>query len=147
MSRCTLVLAVILMIPVLACADEHVHAAPSPTDPPIKITINPEARVSATFGGTMPPAVTCGTPAALSVKIVNQGFVTSRLEAVVADAPAGTTLEFHPVPLKGIPEELRELRIILTKPGLADLTIAFRSHNEAPDIGGRDRVHFLMSCQ
>jgi hypothetical protein len=30
---------------------------------------------------------------------------------------------------------------------VTDLTIAFKAHNEVPDLGGRDRVHFLMRCQ
>jgi hypothetical protein len=95
----------------------------------------------------MPAPVTCGTPAALIVKIVNQGSVTSQLEAdLVGELPAGAALEFHPAPLKGILEELRELRITLKKPGLTDVTIAFRSHREAADIGGRDRVHLLIQC-
>jgi hypothetical protein len=141
-------LAIAVLLPALAIAGgEHLHETASQSDPPIKITINPEARVSATLGGALPPPFFCGRPATLSVKIVNQGFVTSRLEAeLVGEVQAGATLEFHPTPLEGIPEELRELRITLAKPGSTDLTIAFHSHNEAPDIGGRDRIHFLMRC-
>ena len=130
MSKYTLVSAVIWMTAALAFADEHTHPAAAPTDSPIKITINPEARVSVTLGGALPPPVACGTPVVVSVKVVNQGFVTSRLEAeLVGSAPAGASLQFHPAPLKGIPEELRELRITLVNPGLADLTIAFRSRS------------------
>jgi hypothetical protein len=146
-NRYTLVPVFIVMAPALACADEHVHTTASRTDPPIQITINPEARVSVTLGGALPSPVACGRPATLSVRILNQGVVTSRLEVqLVAEPPAGATLEFHPAPLNGAPQEQRELRITLAKPGLTDLTIAFRAHNEAPDIGGRDRVHFLMHC-
>jgi hypothetical protein len=134
-------------LPALAnAADEHAHHRETiaRNDPPIKITINAEARVSVTLAGS---PVRCGSPADLSVKVVNQGFVTSRLEAtLVGDVPAEVTLEFHPEPLLGVPDELRSLRIILTSPGPTDLTIAFRSHNNAPDLGGRDRVHFLMEC-
>ena len=126
---------------------EHARESVSPADPPIKITINPEARVSVTLAGALPPPVACGTAADLRVKIINQGFVTSRLEAeLIGKTPAGAKLAFHPEPLKGVPEELRELRITLTKPGPTDLTVSFRTHNNAPDLGGRDRVHFLMSC-
>jgi hypothetical protein len=125
----------------------HVHDVASPNDPPIKITINPEARVSVTLAGALPLPVPCGTPADLTVRIINQGFVTSRLEAeFVGDVPAGAALEFHPEPLTGVREELRTLRIVLTQPGLTDLTVAFRAHNEIPDLGGRDRIHFLMQC-
>ena len=114
---------------------------------PIKITINPEARISAVLAGALPPPTPCGTPIDLQVKILNRAFVTDRLEAeFVGDAPTGASLEFHRVPLKGVREEFRNLRITLTRPSVTDLTIAFRAHNETPDLGGRDRVHFLMHC-
>jgi len=119
----------------------------SASDPPLKITINPEARISVALAGTLPRPVPCGTSVDLRIKIVNQGFVTFRLEAeFVGDAPSGVSLEFHPAPLKGVREEFRNLRITLAKPGPTDLTIAFRSHNEPPDLGGRNRVHFLIRC-
>jgi hypothetical protein len=149
MRKCKpLILATVLGLPALAFAgDKHMHETASPQDPPIQITINSEARVSVTLAGALPPAAPCGTTTNLSVKIVNRGFVTARLEAdLVGDAPAGVTLDFHPTPLKGLPEEERVLRITLAKPGPTDVTIAFRAHNEAPDLGGRNRVHFLMDC-
>lgn len=139
--------AITLMFSPMVSVGQHVHLAPSPTDPPIVISINPEARVSVALGGELPPPVACGQPAVLLVRVLNQGFITSRLEAELVDnVPTGAFLDFHPEPLKGRPEELRELRITLLKPALSDLTIAFRSHNEAGDIGGRDRAHILMRC-
>jgi hypothetical protein len=132
-------LPVILMLPAVAAAGD--------LDPPIKITINPEARVSAALAGALPPSTICGRPVEFRVWIVNQGFVTSRLEArLVGEVPAGTVLDFHPEPLKGVPEEQRTLRLTLTAPGPTDITISFRSQNNAPDLGGRDKVHFLMKC-
>ena len=114
---------------------------------PIQITINPEARVSVALAGSLPPPVPCGTAADFSVKILNQGFITSRLEAeFVGDTPEGVNLDFHSEPLKGLREEFRHLRITLERPGPADLTIAFKAHNEVPDLGGRDRIHFVMHC-
>jgi hypothetical protein len=119
----------------------------APQEAPIQITINPEARVSVALAGSLPHPVPCGTPADFAVKIMNQGFVTSRLEAeLVGVTPAGVNLDFHPEPLKGVREELRHLRITLTRPDPTDLTIAFRAHNEVPDVGGRDRIHFVMHC-
>ena len=140
--------ATVLVLPALAIADhEHSHEAAAPGDPPIKITINPEARVSVTLSGALPPPAACGTAVDLRVKIINQGFVTSRLEAeLIGDKPEGTTLDFHPEPLKGVPEELRNLHITLIKPGSTDLSLSFRTHNNARDLGGRDRIHFLMRC-
>jgi hypothetical protein len=143
-----LTLAAVLAIPALAlAAGEHAHDAASPNDPPIKITINPEARVSVALAGALPSPASCGTAANLSVRIVNQGFVTARLETELAGVAAGVTLDFEPRPLTGVPEELRTLRITLTRPGVTDLTIAFKAHNGTPDLGGRDRVHFLMRCR
>ena len=118
-----------------------------PQEAPIQITINPEARVSVALAGSLPHPVPCGTAADFSVKILNQGFITSRLEAeFVGDAPAGVNLDFHSEPLKGVREEFRHLRITLTKPDPTDLTIAFRAHDEVADLGGRDRIHFVMHC-
>jgi len=142
-------LGALLVLPALAAAADHVHdsAAAAPNDPPIKITINPEARVSATLAGALPSPTICGRPVEFRVWIVNQGFVTSRLEArLVGEVPEGTQLDFHPEPLKGVPEEQRTLRLTLTAPGPTDITLAFKSQNNAPDLGGRDRVHFLMKC-
>lgn len=151
------VLAVVtlLVLPALVSAgdDEHMYdhhkmEPVSPSDPPIKITINPEARVSVMLAGALPLPAACGTAADLPVKIVNQGFVTASLEAeLVGDVHAGVTLDFNPEPLKGLPEELRKLHITLTKPDPTDLTIAFRAHKELPDLGGRDRIHFLLRCR
>ena len=119
----------------------------APPEAPIQITINPEARVSVALAGALPQPVPCGTAVDFSVKILNQGFITSRLEAeLVRNTPVDVNLDFHPEPLKGVREELRHLRITLTRPDPTDLTIAFRAHNEAPDLGGRDRIHFVMHC-
>ena len=142
----------LFLLPLVARTQDDMHNHPgmgavSPDDPPIKITINPEARVSVVLAGTLPAPVPCGKTADWPVKIVNQGFVTSQLEAgVVGDVPPEVTLDFHPAPLKGVPEEVRVLHLTLTKPGVIDLTLAFRAHNENPDLGGRDRVHFLLRC-
>lgn len=142
-----LTLAAALVLPALAIAGaEHVHDVASPNDPPIKITINPEARVSVLLAGALPSPAACGTAVDFRVRIINQGFVTSRLEAEFVGDHQDATLDFHPEPLKGLLEEVRTLRVILVKPSDVDLTIAFRAHNEVPDLGGRDRIHFLMHC-
>lgn len=123
-------------------------ASPSSESAPIRITINPEARVSVVMSGAIPPAVQCGTALDIAVDVVNQGFVTAPLEAtLVGNAPAGVTVSLDPAPLKGAPSEMRMLRVTLTQPGQTDLAVAFRARNEIPDIGGRDRVHFLVECR
>lgn len=153
--RTALAAAVLLLVPALTCLgdDEHMHdhhltEGASANEPTIKITINPEARVGVTLAGALPQSAPCGTVTELRVKIVNQGFVTAPLEARLIDStPEDVAMEFPAEPLKGIREEHRVLRLTLKKPGPLDVTVAFRAKDGLPDLGGRDRVHFLMSCQ
>jgi hypothetical protein len=127
--------------------DPRSPSALSTAEPPIKITINPEARVSAVLSGTLPSSVPCGTAVVVPVKIVNQGYVTARLEVELVGSPIpGVEVSFESEPLKGLPEEVRNLRITLLERGPTDLTLAFRAHNVVPDLGGRNRIHFVMLC-
>jgi len=146
MMRKSLAAAVVFLLPALISAGDDKR--PFYDYPPIRIMINPEARVSVSMVEAFAPIAHPGTALELPVKIVNQGFVTGTLEAeVVGGPPPGVALEFHPEPLKGLPTEVRMLRITSKYPGTVDLTIAFRAHNEIPDLGGRDRIHFLIRCQ
>jgi hypothetical protein len=117
------------------------------SDAPIKITINPEARVSVSRSGELPPPPACGTAVELPVTIINQAFVTAPLEATpVGNSPPNIRLEFPSDPLKGIPEETRILRVTIPGPEPTDVTISFRARNDIPDLGGRDRIHLLLRC-
>jgi hypothetical protein len=122
-------------------------ASASSAPPPIRLTINPEARVSVAMAGAVPSPVACGSALEIPVEVVNQGFVTAPLEVALVNAPAGVAVHLDPTPLKGVPAESRMLRVTLTQPGLTDLTVAFRARNEIADLGGRDRVHFLVECR
>ena len=66
--------------------------------------------------------------------------------AARATSPRATRALADAVPLSGAAEELRTLRVTLTSRGPTDLTIGFRTRNNTPDLGGRDRVHFLLDC-
>ncbi len=142
------------LLPFLARGDDnrsHDHNGMPETTasshPQITISINPEARVSATVIGGPPSSVSCGTPIDLPVSIVNQGFVTAVLEATLVDSiPSGASIKFSAAPLKGVHKEQRLLRVILQKPGASDITISFRPKHEAPDLGGRDRIHLILRC-
>jgi hypothetical protein len=115
---------------------------------PIKIAVNPEVRVSVSRGGELPPPVSCGEALEVPVSIVNQGFLTAPLEATLVDSvPEGASVLFSPEPLTGMREERRTLRITLTKPGLVDITVAFRAKRDISDLGGRDRIHLLVECR
>jgi hypothetical protein len=98
--------------------------------------------------GSVPPSVPCGAASKLKVRVLNQAYVTALLEArLIGDSSNATSLEFHPKPLNGKPEEIISLRIKLQSPGVTDLTISFNARGEKQDLGGRDRVHFLMQCK
>jgi len=62
-------------------------AAPTKGDTSIRITVNPEARVSATLLGSMSPILRCGSATDLPVTIVNQGNLTTALEVEIIDPP------------------------------------------------------------
>jgi hypothetical protein len=141
----------LLMLPAMSrvAGAEHMHDdhRQLAISAPIRITINPEARVSVTMAAELPPPAPCGTAVDLAVSVLNHGFVTAQLEAYwVGDAPPGARLEFHPEPLSGATQELHSLKIYLAHPGPTDLAIAFKARDDVPDMGGRNHVHFLMSC-
>lgn len=119
-------------------------AASARGDPAIIVTINPEDRVGVALSGGPPGPAACGTTVELGIRVVNQGFSTGPLVAELVDAPRGAVLDFPAGRLSGSPQESRTLRITLPNTKAADLTIAFRLRNEAPDLGGRDRVHLLV---
>ena len=155
--RAAYLMAVAMMLPLVmhAAEDQHQHVhdlpvagAAAATEAIIVVTVNPEVRVSAALAGVWPPRTACGKPVELPVKIINQAFLTSRLEVrLVGESPAGVALEFDRTPLSGVPEEMRTLRITLPTAATVDLTVAFRAPSESPDLGGRDRIHFVLRCQ
>jgi len=114
----------------------------------IEITINPEARVSAlAMPSALPPRTACGAPLDLLVKIINQSFDTSVLEARLVDnVPPGVTLDFRPAPLTGAAEEMRLLTLVLRDASPVDITLAFKERKGIADLGGRDRIHFILRC-
>lgn len=147
------VLAALWLSPAFAAAEDepaHDYASMKVAESggaAIQITINPEARVSASMSGKLPPPAPCGTPTDLRVRIVNQAFVTAALEAeLVGTVPAELVLEFLHAPLTGAREEFRQLRLTVAHPGSIDVTIAFRARHHEPDLAGRNRVHFLLRC-
>lgn len=131
----------------------HVHehgGDPVPSnDAPIKVLINPEARVSVSRNDRVPlPTAACGQVMSVPVTIVNQAFLTAPLEVrLVEPRPRGVALAFSPQPLLGVATEHRVLQLTLTDPELVDITVAFGTKNNIPDLGGRDRVHFLLQCR
>jgi hypothetical protein len=112
------------------------------------VTINPEARVSAKLTGPVPPPPHCGAPLILPVRIVNKGFVTSRLQTrLVADSPAGIALYFDAAHLRGTATETRELRIVPVSQASADVTIAFYTLDDTTAGQSGNSVHLLVRCR
>ncbi len=139
-----------LLGPLWGDAQGHVHPDSGPTNTvPITITINPESRVSAKLSGPLPAPMQCGSLTTIPIEVINQSFSTLRLEAsLVGDSPSsGVAIDFDPEPLKGIPEESLGLGIMLSHSGPVDITISFGARRVAHDLGGRDRIHFMMRCQ
>lgn len=124
------------------------HSPPGGGAATLQITINPESRVSVTRIGELPQPAPCGTPVAIPVSIVNRGFFTGSLEASWAGSPVeGGTLSWAPRPMSGAPRETRVLHVSWSQSGPVDVTIAFKARGDRPDLGGRDRVHLLLSCR
>lgn len=127
--------------------DHHAGQASTSDDAAIKITINPEARISVALGTRLPPPVACLHSMELPVLIVNRGYVTTPLDAtLVAPLNEGVALEFSSAPLRGIPDERRVLRVSLAKRQPLFVTISFRIKNNFGDAGGNDRIHLLLRC-
>ncbi|MEZ2346066.1 hypothetical protein [Terriglobus sp. RCC_193] len=141
--------ALFLLVPLWSNAQDHVHRDGKPVDTaPITITINPESRVSVVLSGRLPDPTPCGVLTIIPIKIINQSFSTLQLEASLIDDSSfsNITIDFHPASLKGIPEESRSLGIKLSHPGPIDVTLSFGARYVAHDLGGRDRIHFMMRC-
>jgi len=139
----------LLLQPLAVRAQEvHHHHDPGSAPAPIEITISPEARVSAlAMPSALPPHAVCGARLDLPVKIINQAFDTSVLKArLVGNVPPGVTLDFRPARLTGAAEEMRHLTLVLRDASPVDLTLAFTENKGIADLGGRDRIHFILSC-
>jgi hypothetical protein len=132
----------------MAQHDDHAHdSSTSNGDAQIVVTINPEARISATAAAPMPPPAKCGTPVELKVRIVNQGYVTAPLRvAIVGDRSRRVALHMDTVKLSGRTEDARLVHLIPLSTGATDVTAAFSIHNNLGDQGGRDQVHLLVRC-
>jgi len=135
---------------VVANAEEHAHhadALPS-IDAQIVVTINPEARISAILGAPLPAPIACGSPTEIKVEVINKAFVTAPLRAaIIGSSSRQLSLHMDDTKLNGQPEDNRVLQLVPLGPSLVDVTIAFSIDYNIRDLGGRDRVHFLLRCQ
>jgi hypothetical protein len=109
------------------------------------ITINPEARVSVMMAGSRAFAA-ADARLELPVTIVNEGKVTMPLAPMLVGMPSASVrgLESR---LSGASLEYRTVEIVFDPASAApvsDVTLAFTLEGAHADLGGRDRVHFLV---
>ena len=125
----------------------HQHHSAQYADAQIVVTISPEARVSVVMGAPLPSPPNCGSPMAIKVKVINQGFVTAPLRTYIAgNGDQQLTLITDDTKLSGAPEDERTLRLVTQRSTPVDVTIAFSIDDTIGDLAGRDRVHLLVRC-
>ena len=148
-----LILATSAMLSLAASAEDASHAyqysvakkIPAVVTP-ITITINPEARVSVTLTGALPPRQMCGNALEVPVAIINQGGITSPLDVrLMEPVPAGVQLAFSSEPLTGIAKEARVL-LLVPPPKAVDVTLIFSARHQIPNLVGLDHIHFIIQC-
>lgn len=111
----------------------------------ITVTINPEVRVSAAISRASLPELSEGDRLMVPITIVNQAFATLELEAVLLEPRSSDVrLEFPVERLTGRAREQRVMTLTVGGSGPVDVTVGFRLVSEKPDLGGRDRIHFLV---
>ena len=133
-----------------AIAQDHAHHHESlpPGNAQIVVSINPEARVSAVLAAPLPAPSACGSATELKIKVINQGFITAPLRAsIVGDGASRVSLHMESAKLSGNAEDHRTLHLIPLGSDPVDVTIAFSIDKNIGDLGGRDRVHFVVRCQ
>jgi hypothetical protein len=112
----------------------------------IEITINPEARVSARRVARALTMPTCNDSVSWLVRIVNQGALTSRINADVIGTSAIKLESLDGGRLTGAAVEYRTLRLRMTGADLADATLVFNAGPGTWDLGGRSGVPILLRC-
>jgi hypothetical protein len=115
----------------------------------IEVTINPEARVSARRTDAELPRMDCGVLAPILIRIANEAFVTSRVNASLRDASASRMVTIQPIQqrLVGAAVEYRVLKISLRQAGTTDVTLTFDAGPGTEDLGSRATVYFIANCR
>jgi hypothetical protein len=134
---------------VTAIAQDHAHHydASPPSGAQIVVTINSEARVSAVLAAPLPAPSACGSVAELKIKVINRGFITAPLQAsIVGDDMSRIPIHMDSGKLSGKAEESRTLHLFPREPDPVDVTVVFSIDKNVGDLGGRDRVHFVVHC-
>lgn len=111
----------------------------------LALSVNPEARIYATVEQHALHACTVGTTLPLPVAVLNTGYVTAPIQPILlAPADGSVELTWDAMPLSGEDREDRILGVIAHVEGFIDITVGFSFPCEPPDLGGRDRLAFLV---
>ena len=123
--------------PALGCC------GPVETDAPLAVTINPEARVTASRTSAPLGEATPGEWHTIDVTVVNEGFVTGPL-AVEADPVRGVQLDLPVHELTGEQRQDAAIRIRLDAPTDVDVTLTFRALAALGGLANHSTVNFLV---
>ena len=114
----------------------------------IEVTINPEARVSASRTGARLPSFTCGVAEPLLVRIVNLGHVSSVLNAQLVGGSVTGKVSLGQISphLSGASVEYRLVMLRLSSLQPLDLSIAIDAGPGTDDLSLRSQFSLLLRC-
>ena len=119
-------------------------ASASGMPPVLRVTINPEARVSVEAVGPV-PTVRCGGRVSLTLEVINESLGTQSLQVQVLSD--GARVASPPLaPLTGAERESREIVLLLESAHPVDITLEFDAGPGTDDLGGRSRTHLYAAC-
>lgn len=114
----------------------------------IEVTINPEARVSASRTGARLPSFTCGIAEPLLIRIVNAGHVSSVLNAHLLEESTPGKVSVGPISphLSGASVEYRLLMLTINSLQPRDLSISIDAGAGTDDLSLRSQFSLLLRC-
>lgn len=128
-------------------AGDHDHAAhgmPVPSAAALRVTINPEARVSVAIGSPL-PVQPCGGPIEIAIEVYNNARIAPKLVATALSTDFEIVAQPAPA-LTGATRERRRLTIALRRSPPVDVELAFDVGPVTQDLGGRSATHLLIRC-
>jgi hypothetical protein len=120
----------------------------------IKVTINPEGRVTAYRTMVQIPEIHCGTASNWLVRISNSGYVTAPLSVRVKNGPlnpamvpdAAAAFSLPNTKLTGARVEYQVMHLAFDQPTQVDATLVFAVGPATSDLGSRAEVPVLIKC-
>ncbi len=125
--------------------DHHRGHGPGPAPSVLRVTINPEARVSAERGTEPAPEPPCGAPTPISIEIDNQSG--GRAPLVATALTPDFEVVAQPAPLTGRRSERRTVALRLLGAPPVDVALGFDVGPGTSDLAWRSETHLLLSCR